>query len=109
MAEDLLSALRRSDAMKHDDDITDITVTLPRELYRRLKRAAAHEHCNCSVSGCDSADGHFDYLQSNIECALEVFLEEEENEMVAAACPHGDQVEAEPEALAEANRREHTS
>ena len=92
--------------MKRDDDII---IRLPRALYRRLKRAAVHEHCNCLCIGCDGADGHLDYLQCNVESALEVMLEEEENEMFEAACPHGDQVEAELEALAEANRREHTS
>ena len=89
MAKDLM---RLSDARKHD---ADITVTLPRELYRRLKRAAIHEHCNCQCIGCDGADGHLDYLQCNIESALEVFLEDEENKMFDCACPHGDQVEAE--------------
>ena len=87
--------------MKHDNGIT---ITLPRALYRRLKRAALHEHCNCLCVGCDSADGHLDYLQCNIEGALENFLEKEENKMIEAACPHGDQAAAEWEALAEASR-----
>jgi hypothetical protein len=92
----------RRKAMKKQDD--DITIKLPRALYRRLKRAAIHEHCNCLVTGCDSADGHLDYLQCNIEGALDGWLEKEENKMIAAACPHGDQAAAEWEALAEASR-----
>jgi hypothetical protein len=87
--------------MKRDDDII---IKLPRALYRRLKRAAVHEHCNCLCIGCDGADGHLDYLQCNIEGALENFLEKEENKMVEAGCPHGDQAAAEWEALAEASR-----
>jgi hypothetical protein len=40
-----------------------------------------------------------------VEATLEAMLEELENEMVAAACPHGAQVKAEWEAVIEANRR----
>jgi hypothetical protein len=95
----------RKDKRQGIEQFDELTITLPRDLYRRLKRAAKHEHCDCSVGGCTSAAGHLDSIECNVEAALEAELEELENEMVAAACQHGRQVEAELEALIETNRR----